>query len=203
MLRYFIQRVHKRRLLAKPRVVVCVPSGITGVEQRAVEEATIAAGARRAYIIEEPMAAAIGAGLPIHEPTGNMVVDIGGGTTEVAVISLGGIVTSTIDPHRGRRAGRGDHPTRQEGVLAAARRAHVGGHQARHRQRVPHARGAGGRDQGPRPGERAAEDDHDHAPRRSAGPSRSRSTPSSTPSRRRWTERPPSCPPTSWTGASS
>ncbi|TMM21013.1 MAG: rod shape-determining protein [Actinobacteria bacterium] len=84
MLRYFIQRVHKRRLLAKPRVVVCVPSGITGVEQRAVEEATIAAGSRRAYIIEEPMAAAIGAGLPIH-----------GGTTEVAVISLGGIVTST------------------------------------------------------------------------------------------------------------
>jgi rod shape-determining protein MreB and related proteins len=95
MLRYFIQRVHKRRLLAKPRVVVCVPSGITGVEQRAVEEATIAAGARRAYIIEEPMAAAIGAALPIHEPTGNMIVDIGGGTTEVAVISLGGIVTST------------------------------------------------------------------------------------------------------------
>ena len=95
MLRYFIQRVHKRRLLAKPRVVVCVPSGITGVEQRAVEEATIAAGARRAYIIEEPMAAAIGAGLPIHEPAGNVVVDIGGGTTEVAVISLGGIVTSS------------------------------------------------------------------------------------------------------------
>jgi rod shape-determining protein MreB len=95
MLRYFIQKVHRRRLLAKPRVVVCVPSGITGVEQRAVEEATIAAGARRAYIIEEPMAAAIGAGLPIHEPTGNMVVDIGGGTTEVAIISLGGIVTST------------------------------------------------------------------------------------------------------------
>jgi rod shape-determining protein MreB len=95
MLRYFIQRVHKRRLLAKPRVVICVPSGITGVEQRAVEEASIAAGARRAYIVEEPMAAAIGAGLPIHEPTGNMVVDIGGGTTEVAIISLGGIVTST------------------------------------------------------------------------------------------------------------
>ena len=95
MLRYFIQRVHKRRLLAKPRVVVCVPSGITGVEQRAVEEATVAAGARRAYIIEEPMAAAIGANLPIHEPAGNMIVDIGGGTTEVAVISLGGIVTSS------------------------------------------------------------------------------------------------------------
>jgi rod shape-determining protein MreB len=95
MLRYFIQRVHKRRLLAKPRVVVCVPSGITGVEQRAVEEATIAAGARRAYTIEDPMAAPNGAGLPIHAPAGNMIVDIGGGTTEVAVISLGGIVTSS------------------------------------------------------------------------------------------------------------
>src|SRR5438105_12697184 len=95
MLRYFIQKVHSRRWMAKPRVVVCVPSGITGVEQRAVEEATISAGARAAFIIEEPMAAAIGANLPIHEPTGNMVVDIGGGTTEVAVISLGGIVTST------------------------------------------------------------------------------------------------------------
>src|SRR5438876_4971752 len=94
MLRYFIQKVHKRRVLAKPRVVVCVPSGITGVEQRAVEEATISAGARRAFIIEEPMAAAIGAGLATHEPSGNMVVDIGGGTTEVAVISLGGVVTS-------------------------------------------------------------------------------------------------------------
>jgi rod shape-determining protein MreB len=95
MLRYFIQKVHHRRFMAKPRVVVCVPSGITGVEQRAVEEATISAGARAAFIIEEPMAAAIGAGLPIHEPSGNMVVDIGGGTTEVAVISLGGVVTST------------------------------------------------------------------------------------------------------------
>jgi rod shape-determining protein MreB and related proteins len=94
MLRYFIQKVHKRRHLAKPRIVVCVPSGITGVEQRAVKDAGYAAGARRVYIIEEPMAAAIGAGLPVHEPTGNMVVDIGGGTTEVAVISLGGIVTS-------------------------------------------------------------------------------------------------------------
>lgn len=94
MLRYFIQRVHQRRWV-KPRIVVCVPSGITGVEQRAVQEAAEYAGARKpAYIIEEPMAAAIGAGLPVHEPTGNMVVDIGGGTTEVAVISLGGIVAS-------------------------------------------------------------------------------------------------------------
>jgi rod shape-determining protein MreB len=94
MLRYFIQKVHKRRHLAKPRIVVAVPSGITGVEQSALKEAGHQAGARRVYIIEEPMAAAIGAGLPVNEPTGNMVVDIGGGTTEVAVISLGGIVTS-------------------------------------------------------------------------------------------------------------
>ncbi|WP_163549135.1 rod shape-determining protein [Candidatus Frankia nodulisporulans] len=94
MLRYFIQKVHRRRHFAKPRLVVCVPSGITGVEQRAVKDAGYEAGARRVFIIEEPMAAAIGAGLPVHEPTGNMVVDIGGGTTEVAVISLGGIVTS-------------------------------------------------------------------------------------------------------------
>src|SRR3954466_8599889 len=94
MLRYFIHRVHPRRWV-KPRMVICVPSGITGVEQRAVQEAAEYAGARKpAYIIEEPMAAAIGAGLPVQEPTGNMIVDIGGGTTEVAVISLGGIVSS-------------------------------------------------------------------------------------------------------------
>jgi rod shape-determining protein MreB len=93
MLRYFIRKVHPRRF-SKPQIVICVPSGITGVEKRAVQEAAEYAGARRAYIIEEPMAAAIGAGLPVHEPTGSMVVDIGGGTTEVAVISLGGIVTS-------------------------------------------------------------------------------------------------------------
>ena len=94
MLRYFIQKVHQRRW-AKPRMVICVPSGITPVEQRAVQEAAEFAGARKpAYIIEEPMAAAIGAGLPVQEPTGNMIVDIGGGTTEVAVISLGGVVTS-------------------------------------------------------------------------------------------------------------
>ncbi len=94
MLRYFIQKVHKRIGLAKPRIVIAVPSGITGVEQSAVKEAGHQAGARRVYIIEEPMAAAIGASLPVNEPTGNMVVDIGGGTTEVAVISLGGIVTA-------------------------------------------------------------------------------------------------------------
>ncbi len=93
MLRHFIQKVHQGRW-AHPRVVVCVPSGVTGVEKRAVEEACLSAGARQAYLIEEPMAAAIGAGLPIGEPTGSMIVDIGGGTSEVAVISLGGIVVS-------------------------------------------------------------------------------------------------------------
>lgn len=94
MLRYFIDKVQDRRFGARPRIVICVPSGITAVERRAVEEAAYHAGARRAYTIEEPMAAAIGVGLPVHEPTGSMVVDMGGGTTEVAVISLGGIVVS-------------------------------------------------------------------------------------------------------------
>ena len=94
MLRWFIQQVHRRRYFAKPRMVICVPSGITTVEQRAVKEAGYQAGARHVFIVEEPMAAAIGAGRPVHLPTGNMVVDVGGGTTEVAVISLGGIVTS-------------------------------------------------------------------------------------------------------------
>ena len=94
MLRYFVQKVHRRQLLVKPRVVVCIPSGITGVERRAVFDSANRAGARHVGIIEEPLAAAIGVGLPIHEPTGNMVVDIGGGTTEVAVVALGGIVTS-------------------------------------------------------------------------------------------------------------
>ena len=94
MLRHFVARVHRRRYFTKPRMVICVPSRITAVEQRAVKEAGYQAGARRVYIVEEPMAAAIGAGLPVHRATGNMVVDVGGGTTEVAVISLGGIVTS-------------------------------------------------------------------------------------------------------------
>jgi rod shape-determining protein MreB and related proteins len=93
MLRYFITRVNHSRL-AHPRVMVCVPSGVTGVEKRAVEEACLGAGAREAYLIEEPMAAAIGSGLPVSEPMGSLIIDIGGGTTEVAVISLGDIVVS-------------------------------------------------------------------------------------------------------------
>jgi rod shape-determining protein MreB len=94
MLRHFIRRAHNRRTFVRPRIIICVPSGITQVEKRAVRESAESAGAREVFLIEEPMAAAIGAGLPITEPTSNMVVDIGGGTTEVAVISLAGIVYS-------------------------------------------------------------------------------------------------------------
>ncbi|MDO8461845.1 MAG: rod shape-determining protein [Deltaproteobacteria bacterium] len=94
MLRYFIRKAHNRKTLIRPRIIICVPFGITEVEKRAVRESSESAGAREVYLIEEPMAAAIGAGLPITEPTGNMIVDIGGGTTEIAIISLGGIVFS-------------------------------------------------------------------------------------------------------------
>jgi len=94
MLKHFIKKVHNRSFMVRPRIIVCVPSGITQVEKRAVRESAHSAGANEVYLIEEPMAAAIGAGLPITEPSGNMIVDIGGGTTEIAVISLAGIVQS-------------------------------------------------------------------------------------------------------------
>ncbi len=94
MLRYFIRKAHNRRALVRPRIIICVPFGCTEVERRAVKESAESAGAREVYLVEEPLAAAIGAGLPITEPSGNMIVDIGGGTCEVAVISLGGIVRS-------------------------------------------------------------------------------------------------------------
>jgi len=100
MLRHFITKVHGRRMRARPRVVIAVPSGITEVEKRAVRESATHAGAREVYLIEEPMAAAIGVGLPVQDPAGNMIIDIGGGTTEVALISLSGIV---FQPQRARR----------------------------------------------------------------------------------------------------
>src|SRR6202451_1649325 len=94
MIKHFIRKVHNRRSFANPMIIVCVPSGSTAVERRAIQESALSAGARRVFLIEEPMAAAIGAGLPVSDPTGSMVVDIGGGTTEVAVLSLSGIVYS-------------------------------------------------------------------------------------------------------------
>jgi len=116
MIKHFIRKVHNRRSFASPQVIICVPSGSTAVERRAIKEAAERAGARRVFLIEEPMAAAIGAGLPVTEPTGSMVVDIGGGTTEVAVISLGGIVYS-----RSVRVG-GDKL--DEAIIAYIRRHH-------------------------------------------------------------------------------
>ena len=116
MIKYFIRKVHNRRSFASPMVIVCVPSGSTAVERRAIQESAESAGARRVFLIEEPMAAAIGAGLPVTEPTGSMVVDIGGGTTEVAVLSLGGIVFA-----RSVRVG-GDKM--DEAIIAYIRRNH-------------------------------------------------------------------------------
>jgi rod shape-determining protein MreB len=116
MIKHFIRKVHNRRTFASPMIVVCVPSGSTAVERRAIQESAESAGARRVYLIEEPMAAAIGAGLPVTEPTGSMVVDIGGGTTEVAVLALGGIVYS-----RSVRVG-GDKM--DEAIIAYIRRNH-------------------------------------------------------------------------------
>jgi rod shape-determining protein MreB len=116
MIKHFIRKVHNRRSFANPMIIVCVPSGSTAVERRAIQESALSAGARRVFLIEEPMAAAIGAGLPVTEPTGSMVVDIGGGTTEVAVLSLGGIVYS-----RSVRVG-GDKM--DEAIIAYIRRHH-------------------------------------------------------------------------------
>jgi len=116
MIKHFIRKVHNRRSFTSPQIIICVPSGSTAVERRAIQESAEAAGARRVFLIEEPMAAAIGAGLPVTEPTGSMVVDIGGGTTEVAVLSLGGIVYS-----RSVRVG-GDKM--DEAIIAYIRRNH-------------------------------------------------------------------------------
>ncbi len=116
MIKHFIRKVHNRRTFVRPQVIICVPSGSTAVERRAIQESAESAGARRVFLIEEPMAAAVGAGLPVTEPTGSMVVDVGGGTTEVAVLSLGGIVYS-----RSIRVG-GDKM--DEAIIAYIRRNH-------------------------------------------------------------------------------
>ena len=191
MLRFFIQQVHRRRYFAKPRLVICVPSGITAVEQRAVKEAGYQAGARRVYIIEEPMAAAIGAGLPVHEATGNMVVDVGGGTTEVAVISLGGIVTSLSI----RTAG----DDLDQAIIAWMKKEYslmLGERTAEEIKMTlgsafPLPAGARGRDPRPRHGHRAAQDRRRLLAPRSGRRSRSRCTRSSTRSAPPSTRRPP------------
>ena len=201
MLRHFIQKVHQHRF-AHPRVVVCVPSGVTGVEKRAVEEATLSAGARQAYLIEEPMAAAIGAGLPVAEPTGNMIVDVGGGTTEVAVISLGGIVVS-----QSLRVGGDEmddaivnYCKREYKLLIGTQTAEeikleIGSAGTCRRRCTPRSEAA--------TCSRASRRRSSSARRRCGAPSRSPSPRSSTPSARRSTRRRPSSPRTSWTAASS
>ena len=180
MIRLLLHRVGVNRF-NRPRVVICVPSAITEVERRAVTEAARRAGAADAQLIEQPMAAAIGAGLPIHEPVANMVVDVGGGTSETALISLGGVVAL-----KAVRVGSFDidaaitdvHPPR---VRHRRRRAHGGGDQDRHRLGVAPVRDEVKAEvRGPRPDERPAEDDHPLARGGAARPSTSRCRPSST-----------------------
>ena len=203
MLRYFIHKVHNRKTLVRPRVVICVPSGITQVEKRAVKESAESAGAREVYLIEEPMAAAIGAGLPITEASGNMIVDIGGGTTEVAVISLAGIVYAQSTRMGGDKM--------DEAIVQFIRKKYnlqIGERMAeadqdRYRRGLPRSRGADqSRSRGatwspasPKPSRSTRT--------RSATRSRRRSTPSSTRSASAWRRPRPNWRPTSSTRASS
>ena len=179
MIKHFIRKVHNRRSFASPLIIVCVPSGCTAVERRAIQESAESAGARKVLLIEEPMAAAIGAGLPVTEPSGSMVVDIGGGTTEVAVISLGGIVYA-----RSVRVG-GDKM--DEAIISYIRRQHQPADRRKlgradqdgYRRRQPPrtmARRARPRGEGPRPDERGPARGYGQPARRSpkAWPSRSR-----------------------------
>ena len=202
MLRYFIQKVHASRW-SKPRMVICVPSGITGVEQRAVQDAAEYAGARKpVHIIEEPMAAAIGADMPVHEPSGNMIVDIGGGTTEVAVISLGGIVTAQSVRVAGDELDDAVHAVREEGVLARHRRPHRRGDQDPHGFGVAARRRAHRRHPRPRPHQRPAAHHPAHHRAGARSPCRAgvchcrRREDHARPARRR------NSPPTSWSRAS-
>ena len=180
MLRHFIQKVHQNRW-AHPRVVVCVPSGVTGVEKRAVEEACLSAGARQAYLIEEPMAAAIGAGLPV----GRAHRQHGGGHRRRHQRGRGDLARGdrrvAVDPHRRRRAGRGDHQLRQARVQADDRPADGRGGEARDRLGLPARRGGAGRDPRPRPRLRAAQDGDPHERGGADGARGDRSWPSSTP----------------------
>ena len=161
MIKHFIKKVHNRRSFAHPQIIVCVPSGSTAVEQRAIQESAEAAGARRVFLIEEPMAAAIGAGLPVTEATGSLVVDVGGGTTEGRGAFARRHRLCEVHPHRRRQDGRGDHRLHPPQPQPAHRRGVGREDQTRHRRRCA----AGGRrgpddgDQGPRPDERRAEGD--------------------------------------------
>ena len=133
MIKHFIRKVHKRSTFSKPKIIVCVPHGATPVEKRAIRQSVLSAGAKRAGLIAEPIAAAIGAGMPITDPTGNMVVDIGGGTTEVAVLSLGRHRLCPVGPRRRRPDGRGDHQLSAPPPEPADRRIHGRADQDQHR----------------------------------------------------------------------
>ncbi len=151
MLNYFIQKAHNRKMLVHPRIVIGVPSEITQVEKRAVEDSAYRAKASEVYLVEQAMVAAIGAGLPITEPGGNMVVDIGGGTTDIAVISLSGIVYSRSVRMAGNQMDEGHHQLSQAQIQPPHRRAHRRARQNRDRLRFPAGQAADDGNQGPQP----------------------------------------------------